>query len=64
MTGEEIRKAIALNNDIIEKSVTNTFVLNKRARDALQANARLRAVCPHEYHDGICIYCDKEQTTE
>lgn len=61
MTGEEIRIAIAKNDDIIEKSVANTFILNKRAREALQANARLRHACPHQYKNGICIYCNSEE---
>ena len=61
MTGEEIRNAIAKNDEIIEKSVANTFVLNKRAREALQANARLRRACPHQYNNGICIYCNSEE---
>jgi len=64
MTGEEIRIAIAKNDEIIEKSVTNTFVLNKRAREALQANAKLRSICPHQYNNNICIYCNKEKSAE
>lgn len=62
MTGQEIKEKIMKNNIIIEE-FTNLaeFTLNKKVSDALNENAHLRNICPHEFNDlGFCIYCDKE----
>lgn len=61
MTGQEIRQKI---NDLYKEQETcvdgfSTYVFNP---DVLNFNAKIRelqSVCPHEFHDGRCVYCDK-----
>lgn len=62
MTGAEIKDQIDANNTMIEQ-LTNPaqFTLNAIVANLLQENSKLQAECKHEFKDGICIYCYKEQ---
>ena len=61
MTGQEIRQKI---NDLYREQgarvdIFSTFVFNP---DVSNFNAQIRelqSICPHEFKDGLCIYCDK-----
>ena len=62
MTGEEIRKKIDFNNDLIRESLSpNIFTLNNTVRDLLEENDRLQKQCKHVFEDGYCIYCYKNE---
>ena len=61
MTGQEIRQKI---NDLYREQnarvdIFSTFVFNP---DVLNFNAKIRelqSICPHEFDNGYCIYCNK-----
>ena len=57
MSGNEIREKIDANNLIIRSKLDN-FVLTDEIKNLLAENETLRNECPHEFIDGICIYCD------
>lgn len=60
--GLEIKKKIDENNKLIESLVTpNIFTLNNTVAELLKENEILSKDCPHEYEDGYCIYCYKEE---
>lgn len=60
--GLEIKEKIDLNNHLIQQALTpNIFTLNNTVADLLKENEALQAECPHEYEDGFCIYCYKEE---
>ena len=62
MTGEEIKKKIDANNLKIEKAQKPfIFTLNKTIAILMKENVILREKCPHNFKNGICIYCGKEQ---
>lgn len=62
MTGEEIKKRIAENNDKIEKaSKPFIFTLNKTIASLMKENEILMGKCPHEYENHVCKYCGKEE---
>lgn len=60
--GMEIHLKIEENNKIIESLLTpNQFTLNNTIAQLLAENAELQKSCPHEYNNGYCIYCYKEE---
>ena len=61
MSGNEIKKRIEENDLIIESQQKEMFILNEKVAKALEENRALRALCPHEYENGVCIYCRKEE---
>jgi hypothetical protein len=62
MLGLEIKKRIDENNKIIESLMTpNIFSLNNTIADILSENKKLQSECKHEFEDGFCIYCYKEE---
>ena len=62
MTNVEIRRQVDSNNRIMADAMKpNQFILNSVVRDLLKENELLQAQCTHEYQDGYCIYCDKEE---
>lgn len=57
-----IKEQIDRNNALIEKIMTpNVFTLNNTVADLLQENAELQKQCTHEFEDGYCVYCYKEE---
>ena len=57
-----IKELIDRNNALIEKIMTpNVFTLNNTVADLLQENAELQKKCTHEFEDGYCVYCYKEE---
>lgn len=62
MLGLEIKKRIDENNKIIESLISpNIFSLNNTIADLLSENKQLQSECKHEFEDGFCIYCYKEE---
>ena len=39
----------------------NIWTLNNTIKELLIENEELQKICPHEYKDGYCIYCYKEE---
>ena len=57
-----IKELIDRNNALIEKIMTpNVFTLNNTVADLLQENAKLQKKCTHEFENGYCVYCYKEE---
>lgn len=62
MNNLEIKEQIDRNNKIIESIfVPNQFVLNNSIRELLKENEELQKKCTHQFEDGYCIFCYKEQ---
>jgi len=57
MNGQEIRERINKNNAQIQKAL-NKFVLTDEINKLMEDNVRLRAMCKHEYVNGVCKFCD------
>ena len=62
MHGLEIKRKIDENNKIIESLMTpNIFSLNNTIAELLEENRELQSHCSHEFDQGYCIYCYKEE---
>lgn len=62
LTREEIKQKIDENNAIIESLFTpNQFTLNNTVAQLLKENNELQNLCEHEYENGYCNYCYKEE---
>lgn len=62
MTHEEIKQKIDSNNAKIESMLSPAhFVLNAEIAELLKENEELQAQCEHEYENGQCIYCYKQE---
>lgn len=62
MTQLEIKQRIDDNNKIIETLfLPNEFTLNNTVRKLLDENAELQKLCQHQFKDGYCSYCYKEE---
>ena len=60
--GLDIKEKIDKNNEIIQSLFTpNFFTLNNTVAKLLEENEKLQRNCPHEFRDGYCIYCYKEE---
>ena len=59
-TGEIVREKINQNN-LIMQSLFNPsqFTLSEEIIKLQEENAYLQSVCPHEFENGVCIYCNK-----
>lgn len=62
MTGLEIKNAIdSLNEEIQTLFYNQYFILNTDVMEKQKAIIKLQSQCPHEYVNGYCIYCGKEE---
>lgn len=58
----EIKDKINFNNLMIEKLIDpSIFILQPKVEALLDENEELRAMCPHKFEDGVCVYCGKEE---
>lgn len=58
MDGNTVKELITFNNKKIEEMLDpTTFVLKPEVQALLRKNQELRDQCPHEFQNGICIYC-------
>lgn len=65
MTNLEIKNKIDANNKIIESILSpSEFTLNNTVMNLLQENAELQKQCRHNYVDGYCEYCYKEEVSK
>lgn len=65
MTNLEIKEAIDANNKIIKKLLDpSQFTLNNTIKELLMENDVLQAQCTHNFVDGYCEYCYKEEDNQ
>lgn len=58
----EIKEKIDCNNRIIQEILSlNQFTLNNTIANLLAENLKLQEECNHEFEDGYCVYCYKEE---
>lgn len=63
MTQIEIRRAIDLNNQLINTLRTpNQFTLNKEVMRLRQENKNYQSQCQHHFVNGYCEFCDMEES--
>ena len=67
MTKQEIKEKIDSNNKLIrEKFTPGIFVLNNTIAKIVKDNEDLQRLCEedgHQYEDGCCVFCYKEEST-
>lgn len=62
LLGKDIKMQIDYNNQIIEGLLSpNKFTLNNTVAQLLKENEELQKQCEHNYQNGYCIYCYKEE---
>ena len=62
MNGSEIKKKIDEDNEkLAELATPSFFTLNKQVYELLQEVNYLQGLCVHEFKDGVCIFCGKEE---
>ena len=62
MNGPEIFSLIVEKKKRIEELIDPTiFVLNKEVVELQNDIIKLQEECPHEYKNGTCKYCEKEE---
>ena len=62
MTGLEIFARVKSNKKKIEDLLDySTFVLNPEIVRLEEENKALQSMCKHEFVQGICKFCDKEE---
>ena len=60
MTGNEIKEKINFNNQKIQSLMDpSIFILQPEVQKYMENNEYLKSICPHEYENGVCIYCGK-----
>ena len=63
MTQLEIKEKIDQNNKVIEALFSpNVFTLNNTVAALLAENEQLQLQCKHNFVDGYCEFCYKEET--
>ena len=62
MTNFELKSQIDINNAKINSLLDPTqFTLNKEILELQKQNDELRAICKHEFENGVCKYCYFEE---
>jgi hypothetical protein len=62
MNGLEIFAKVQSNKKRIEDLMDNcVFVLNPEIAKLEQENEELQSICQHEFVNGSCKFCDKEE---
>lgn len=65
MTNLEIKNKIDRNNKLIETLLNpSEFTLNNTIKNLLIENDALQAQCTHNFVDGYCEYCYKEEDNQ
>ena len=65
MTNLQIKEKIDLNNKVIESLLCpNQFTLNNTVAELLKENQELQKQCQHNFVNGYCEYCYKEEQNE
>lgn len=55
-----IKDRIRELKDALEKG-QSSFILSRELRAYRKEIKELQSICEHEYENGICIYCTKEE---
>lgn len=62
MTGLEIFSLVTIKRALLEDLIDPTsFVLNPEVENVRKEIEELQKNCPHEFVDGECKYCGKEE---
>ena len=61
---EKLKKIDENNRKIKEALDPTQFILNKTIASLLEEIEGLQEICPHEYKNGRCVYCYKEETED
>lgn len=62
MTKEEIKAKINYNNAKISELLDpSVFILQPEVQILMENNEELRAICPHEFVNGVCTICGKTE---
>jgi hypothetical protein len=62
MTGSEIFSLVTVKRALLEDLIDPTsFVLNPEVENVRKEIEELQKNCPHEFVDGECKYCGKEE---
>lgn len=62
MTGLDVYSLVTAKRQQIEELIDPTsFVLNPEVEKLQNEIAALQEKCPHNYEDGVCKHCGKEQ---
>ena len=62
MTGLDVYSLVTVKRQQIEELIDPTsFVLNPEVEKLQKEIAALQEKCPHDYIEGICRHCGKEQ---
>ena len=62
MTGSEIFSLVTIKRALLEDLIDPTsFVLNPEVENVRKEIEELQKNCPHEFVDGECKYCGKEE---
>ena len=62
MTNQEIFSLVTEKKEKIKKLTDfTTFVLNKEVIELQNEIENLQAQCMHDYQNGLCKYCGKEE---
>ena len=62
MTGSEIFSLVTIKRALLEDLIDPTsFVLNPEVENIRKEIEELQKNCPHEFVDGECKYCGKEE---
>lgn len=57
----DIKQKIDSNNELIASElIPGMFVLNPKINALMQENLELQKQCKHEFYNGKCIFCYKE----
>ena len=60
MNGEEIKERIDQNNKKIHEALKQ-FILTNDIKELLKENDKLRNLCKHQFINGCCRYCGKQE---
>lgn len=60
---EEIRTTINSINERIAFLI-DRFILTDEIKQLMERRETIRATCPHEYINGKCKWCDKQEEKE
>ena len=62
MTGLDVYSLVTTKRQQIEELIDPTsFVLNPEVEKLQNEIAALQEKCPHDYVEGICMHCGKEE---
>ena len=63
MTNQEIFTRVTSACEELDELLSDmdVFTFNPRVAELEKEIEELQSKCKHEFHDGICVYCSKEE---